>query len=89
MLTVDYIIIVLVKIRIGLNRTRTLNTSYALHTATPPTLGTCSVTPTRGIFMQDKFAVNCSGFRDPSPPLTYTFYVDPGEYNTPSQFGRL
>ena len=59
-----------------------LNTSRIVQMATPPTLGTCIVTPTEGIFMQDMFSVNCSWFYDPTAPLTYMFYMDPDEYTT-------
>lgn len=59
-----------------------LNTSRILQMATPPTLGTCFVAPAEGVFLQDMFSVNCSGFDDPTALLTYMFYMDPGEYTT-------
>ncbi|KAI0221563.1 hypothetical protein LSAT2_027133 [Lamellibrachia satsuma] len=71
-----------VQIRQGTKRVRTFKISKPLHMATPPTLGTCSVIPRKGVFLQDKFAVNCSGFIDLTPPLTYMFYLDPREYKT-------
>ncbi|KAI0237980.1 hypothetical protein LSAT2_011410 [Lamellibrachia satsuma] len=77
-----YDVTAIVKIRHGPTRTRTFKISKPLHMATPPTLGTCFVTPTKGVFLQDKFAVNCSGFIDLIPPLTYMFYLDPKEYTT-------
>ena len=59
-----------------------MNSSYTIHTAKPPKLGKCNVTPAEGIFMEDKFSVNCSGFSDNSDPLTYMFYLDPGNDTT-------
>ena len=38
--------------------------------------------PTEGVFLQDMFSVNCSGFGDKSNPLTYMFYMDPGNDST-------
>ena len=64
------------------------NSSYIVRTATPPKLGKCDVNPTEGVFLQDKFSVNCSGFGDNSAPLTYMFYIDPGN-NTASIHGEI
>ena len=58
------------------------NSSYIVRTASPPTLGKCDVEPTEGVFLQDMFSVNCSGFGDKSNPLTYMFYMDPGNEST-------
>ena len=58
------------------------NSSYIIDTAKPPKLGKCNVNPTEGVFLQDMFSVNCSGFRDKSNPLTYMFYMDPGHDTT-------
>ena len=55
-----------------------MTSSYTIHTAIPPKLGICTVTPSEGVFMQDKFSVKCSGFSDNSDPLTYMFYMHPG-----------
>ena len=63
------------------------NSSYIVRTASPPKLGKCAVKPTEGVFLQDKFSVNCSGFGDKSTPLTYMFYIDPGN-DTPSKHGE-
>ena len=51
---------------------------YVIVTANLPMLGKCDVEPTEGIFLQDVFSVNCSGFSSESNPLTYMFYMDPG-----------
>ena len=59
-----------------------MSSAYTIHTAKPPKLGKCTVTPTQGVFMQDKFSVKCSGFSDNSDPLTYMFYLDPGNDTT-------
>ena len=58
------------------------NSSYIVHTANPPTLGKCNVNPAEGVFLQDTFSVNCSAFSDKSNPLTYMFYLDPGNDTT-------
>ena len=58
------------------------NASYNILTANPPTVGKCDVKPPEGIFLQDMFSVNCSGFSDKSNPLSYMFYLDPGKDTT-------
>jgi len=51
---------------------------HIIVTANLPMSGKCDVKPTEGTFLQDPFAVNCSGFSSEYNPLTYMFYMDPG-----------
>ena len=59
-----------------------LKSFYIIHMASPPKLGKCHVKPTKGIFLKDAFSVKCSGFSSESKPLTYIFYMDPGNDTT-------
>ena len=53
---------------------------YVLRMAPPPKRGMCQVTPSEGISLEVLFTVNCSGFSSDFHGLTYSFYLDPGEY---------
>ena len=70
------------------NGTGKTTLSYPLPTSSPRKLGTCTVKPSEGIALQDKFAVNCSGFSSKYLPLTYIFYLDPGKCAS-SKHGEL
>ncbi|XP_078607411.1 polycystin-1-like protein 2 isoform X2 [Branchiostoma floridae x Branchiostoma japonicum] len=51
---------------------------YLFEPNTPPTAGTCSVSPETGVAMVDEFSVQCTGFADSDLPMTYAFYYNTG-----------
>jgi len=44
-----------------------------ISTASPPTGGTCSITPSRGIALETDFNLTCSDWKSDSTPLSYQF----------------
>ncbi|CAH1248411.1 PKDREJ [Branchiostoma lanceolatum] len=53
---------------------------FVFTTNSPPTAGTCQISPQEGRELTDLFSIQCSGFQDPDTPLTYEFsYLTGGE----------
>ncbi|XP_048575605.1 uncharacterized protein LOC5520271 isoform X3 [Nematostella vectensis] len=54
--------------------------SYDLETNSPPTGGTCEVTPTQGFVLETVFTLKCQGWTDLDNPLVYQFFyvTEPG-----------
>ncbi|KAL9967107.1 hypothetical protein ACROYT_G025275 [Oculina patagonica] len=46
---------------------------YYISTASPPTGGICSITPSSGISLETNFSLSCSNWTSDSPPLSYKF----------------
>ena len=46
---------------------------YDISTATPPTRGTCSITPSNGTSLKTVFNLSCSDWESDSTPLSYLF----------------
>ncbi|XP_066289732.1 polycystin-1-like protein 2 [Branchiostoma lanceolatum] len=51
---------------------------YLFEPNTPPTVGTCSVSPETGVAMVDDFSVQCTGFADNDLPMTFAFFYNTG-----------
>ena len=45
---------------------------------TKPTLGTCSVSPSRGVALETSFTLSCAGWTDDDAPLRYQFQTTSG-----------
>ena len=56
---------------------------YEFSTASPPTGGTCSITPSSGISLKTDFNLSCSGWKSDSIPLSYLiqYQLKTGFYN--------
>ena len=57
--------------------------AHDISTASPPTGGTCSITPSRGIALKTDFNLTCSDWKSDSTPLSYQFQyqLDNGLYS--------
>ncbi|XP_070543344.1 sperm receptor for egg jelly-like [Ptychodera flava] len=51
---------------------------YSFTTNSPPSLGSCNITPSVGTVLTTKFTIVCQGFTDANTPLTYKFYAVTG-----------
>ncbi|XP_070543336.1 polycystin family receptor for egg jelly-like isoform X3 [Ptychodera flava] len=51
---------------------------YSFTTNSPPSLGSCEITPSVGTVLTTKFTIVCQGFTDANIPLTYKFYAITG-----------
>lgn len=56
--------------------------AHDISTASPPTGGSCSITPSRGIALKTDFNLTCSDWKSDSNPLSYQFQyqLDNGLY---------
>ncbi|XP_048589509.1 polycystin-1-like [Nematostella vectensis] len=52
----------------------TANYTFMVYKNTPPQPGNCTVSPSEGFAMDTFFRINCTGWKDPEQPLTYTYY---------------
>ena len=60
--------------------------SYDFTTNSPPSGGTCNVSPTVGTALETEFRFTCSGWQDQNKPITYEFHyeTDKGLYTVVS-----
>ena len=47
--------------------------AHDISTASPPTNGTCSITPSNGTSLKTNFTLSCSDWKSDSNPLSYRF----------------